>query len=78
MTSERLLNHRVMFLFVVIMVYLLMSRFMLLLNFYYMFHVLFAIKVPCQRDTKIKDVYTVKALETVEVKLFNLLVLLKL
>lgn len=51
---------------------------MLLLNFYYMFHVLFAIKVPCQRDTKIKDVYTVKALETVEVKLFNLLVLLKL
>jgi len=55
------------FLFVAIMVYLLMSRFLLLLNdiFYYMFHVLFAIKVPCQRDTKIKDVYTVKALETV-------------
>lgn len=62
-----------MFLFVVIMVYLLMSQFLLLLNdiFYYMFHVL--IKVPCQRDTQIKDVYTVKALETAEVKLFNLL-----
>lgn len=75
-----------MFLFVVLMVYLLMSRFLLLLLhlllldyiFYYMFNVLFAIEVPCQGDTPIKHIYTVKALETVEVELFNLLVLLKL